>query len=172
MSINALPPTVPPKAAIARVTLAPAAPEAPSLPSMPRDRWVSQTPPIPDPPAEQPTPDPWRDVPGTMASSALHSVGAGAVGAIIGALLGGPVGAAMGAGIGTTLGQGYMQALLGMADGGNTWQQRLGAAVPGALSLAGGIVGGLTLGTMGVTVGVLAAPLLAVAGYGLYKLLK
>ena len=172
MSITSLPPTVPPKAAIARVTMAPAAQEAPSLPSMPRDRWVSQNPPIPDPPTEQPNPDPWREVPETAASSALHSVGAGAVGAIIGALVGGPVGAAVGAGIGTSLGQGYMQVLLSMADGGNTVHHRLGAAVPGALSLVGGLVGGLTLGTMGITVGVLAAPLLAVAGYGLYKLLK
>ena len=139
-----------------------------TAPSMPCDRWVSQTPLIPDPPANPPAQDPWREVPETVASSTLHTVGAGAVGALIGAVVGGPVGAAIGAGVGTALGQGFMQLVLGMADGSNS-RHRLGAAVPGALAVAGGVIGGMTVGAMGVTVGVLAAPLLALAGYGLFK---
>lgn len=158
-------PTVPPaKAPIVRSAQA----AQQTAPSMPRDRWVSQTPLIPDPPADQPKPDPWREVPETVASSALHSVGAGAVGALIGAVVGGPFGAAIGAGVGTALGQGYMQLVLGMADGSNS-RHRLGAALPGALAVAGGVIGGMTVGALGVTVGVLAAPLVALAGYGLFK---
>lgn len=165
MPITSPPPvSTPPKI---QVTQAPRPIEAAS-PSMPRDRWVSQIPPLPDPPLEQPETDPWREVPETVASSTLHSVGAGAVGAIIGAVVGGPVGAAIGAGVGTALGQGYMQLVLGLADGANT-RHRLGAAAPGALAVAGGVIGGLTVGAAGVTAGVLAAPLLALAGYGLYK---
>jgi hypothetical protein len=136
---------------------------------MPRDHWVSQTPLIPDPPADQPKPDPWREVPATVAASALYSVGAGAVGALIGAVVGGPFGAAIGSGVGMALGQGYMQFMLGMTDGGSAPQHRLGAAVPGALAVAGGVIGGMTVGALGVTVGVLAAPLLALAGFGLFK---
>ncbi len=167
MPIVSLPPSAPAKIPVARVAMtAPAALQ--STPSLPRDRWVSQTPLIPEPPAEQPVRDPWREVPATVASSALHTVGAGAVGAIIGGLVGGPLGAAVGAGIGSALGQGFMQLLLGMADGGNTVQHRMGAALPGALALAGGVIGGMTVGAIGVTVGVLAAPLVALAGFGLF----
>lgn len=164
MTITPVPSTPPAKAAIIR----PAQAIAESAPSLPRDRWVSQTPLIPDPPADQPETDPWREVPETVASSTLHSVGAGAVGALIGAVVGGPFGAALGAGVGTALGQGYMQLVLGMADGSNS-RHRLGAALPGALAVAGGVIGGMTVGALGVTVGVLAAPLLALAGYGLFK---
>jgi hypothetical protein len=163
-----LPPTAPAKLQVARVAQA-APPALQATPSLPRDRWVSQTPVIPDPPPEQPVQDPWREVPETVASSALHTVGAGAVGAIIGGLVGGPLGAAVGAGIGTTLGQGYMQFLLGMTDGGSTHPHRLGAAVPGALAVVGGVIGGMIVGALGVTVGVLAAPLVALAGFGLFK---
>lgn len=141
-------------------------------PVMPRDRWVSQAPPLPEPPADSPAPDPWKEVPETVASSALHGLGGAGVGAIIGALVGGPVGAAVGAGIGTALAQGFMQALLGMADGGNTPRHRLAAALPGVLALAGGVIGGMTVGAVGVTVGLLGAPLLALGGYGLYRALR
>jgi hypothetical protein len=169
MTIMSLPPSAPAKIQVARVAQTAAAAEVLASPSLPRDRWVSQTPLIPDPPADPPLQDPWREVPETVASSALHTVGAGAVGAIIGGLVGGPLGAAVGAGIGTALGQGFMQLLLGMADGGNTKHHRLGAAVPGALAVVGGVIGGMTVGALGVTVGVLAAPLVALAGFGLFK---
>ncbi|MNR90177.1 hypothetical protein D3C86_368820 [compost metagenome] len=164
MILTPVPASPPAKAPIVRLTQSAQAKTS----SMPIDRWVSQAPVIPDPPANPPKQDPWREVPETVASSTLHSVGAGVVGALLGTLVGGPVGAAIGAGVGTALGQGFMQLLLGMADGSNS-RHRLGAAVPGALAVAGGVIGGMTVGAMGVTVGVLAAPLLALAGYGLFK---
>lgn len=160
-SLSSMPP--------AQVQVARSAQAVPAAsPSMPRDSWVSPTNRIPDPPAESPETDPWREVPETVASSALHTVGAGAVGALIGAVVGGPLGAAVGAGVGTALGQGYMQLLLGMADGSNS-RHRMGAALPGALAVAGGVIGGVAVGAVGATVGVLAAPLVALAGYGLFK---
>lgn len=164
MNVTPVAAALPPKAPIVRSAQV----VSETAPSLPRDRWVSQAPVIPDPPEQGPAPDPWRDVPETVASSTLHSVGAGAIGALIGGLVGGPVGAAVGAGVGTALGQGFMQLVLGMADGSNG-RHRLAAAVPGALAVAGGVIGGMTVGALGVTVGVLAAPLVALAGYGLFK---
>lgn len=169
MNLSPVQPAAPPAQvstvrAIARTTF--------EAPVMPRDRWVSQAPPLPEPPPDSPDPDPWKEVPETVASSAIHGLAAGGIGAIIGALLGGPVGAAIGAGIGTGLAQGFMQALLGMADGGNTPRHRLAAALPGALALAGGVIGGVSVGAVGVTVGLLGAPLLALGGYGLYRALR
>lgn len=172
MLITPISPSTPPPATVARVTMAQAAVETAATPSLTRDRWVSQTPVIPDPPEDTTPPDPWREVPETAFASALYGIGAGGIGAIIGGLVAGPVGAAVGAGIGTTAAQGFMQSLLGMADGGKRRNLRLAAALPAALSAVGGAIGGALLGAVGVTAGVLAAPLLAVAGFGVYKLLQ
>lgn len=146
---------------------------SPATVRMAADRWVSTespAPPPPDhPPGDAPPGNPWREVPEAAASSALHGIGAGLVGAGIGFLLGGPVGAAIGAGVGSSLAQAFTQFVLGFADGGNV-RHHAAAALPAVGSLVGGIWGGTALGAAGATLGILAAPALVLAGYGLYWL--
>lgn len=106
----------------------------------------------------------------TLASAALHDLAAGVLGAGLGFLVGGPVGMAVGASVGTVLGQLFLQAVLTMADGSNG-RHRLAALVPGALATALGAVGGAMAGATGLACGVLAAPVLLLAGYGLWRLI-